>query len=67
MAKRSWESNWKVVPNYEYWLKYFKNNEANLANTQFYDIDYEKIGNIEETVRTYTLKNGENGAVIIDK
>ena len=47
MSKKNWESNWKVIPNYEYWLKYFKNNENNLSNTHFYDIDYEKIGNIE--------------------
>lgn len=47
MSKKNWESNWKVIPNYEYWLKYFKNNENNLTNTHFYDIDYEQIGNIE--------------------
>lgn len=40
VAKKNWESNWKVIPNYEYWLKHFKNNESNLANTHFYDIDY---------------------------
>jgi hypothetical protein len=45
--KKSWESNWKVIPNYESWLKYFKNNENNLNNSHYYDIDYEKIGSIE--------------------
>ena len=58
VAKKNWESNWKVLPNYEFWLKNFKNNESNLANTHYYDIDYEKIGNIEENVKAFSLKNG---------
>lgn len=65
--RKMWESNWKVIPNYESWLKYFKNNENNLNNTQFFDIDYEKIGNIEENTRTFSLKNGADGAVVINK
>lgn len=65
--KKLWESNWKVIPNYESWLKYFKNNENNLNNTQFFDIDYEKIGNIEENTRAFTLKNGTDGVVAINK
>ena len=38
-----------------------------MNNNQFYDLDYEKIGNIEEVSRSYSLKNGQNGAVIINK
>lgn len=67
VSKRAWESNWKVLPNYESWLKYFKTNEANLANTQFFDIDYEKIGSIEENTRCFTLPHGLTGAVIVNK
>ena len=67
VAKKGWESSWKVVPNYECWQKYFKNNENNLANLQYYDLDYDKIGNIEENTRTYSLKNGQNGAIIVNK
>lgn len=67
VSKKVWQSSWKVLPNYEYWLKYFKNNDGNLSNNQFYDLDYEKIGNIEEVSRAYTLKNGTDGAVIVDK
>ena len=67
MSKKGWESSWKVVPNYEYWLKYFKNNDSNLSNTHFYDLDYEKIGNIEEVSRSYTLKNSGGGAVVVSK
>jgi hypothetical protein len=65
--RKLWESNWKVIPNYESWLKYFKNNENNLNNLQFFDIDYEKIGNIEENTRCFSLVNGASGAVIINK
>ncbi len=43
-----WESAWKVLPNYESWLKYFKENDANLNSQSFYDIDYEKIGHIND-------------------
>ena len=46
VARKNWESSWKVIPNYESWLNYFKNNEGNLNNNTFYDLDYEKIGNI---------------------
>jgi hypothetical protein len=67
VSKKLWESSWKVIPNYESWLKYFKNNENNLSNTQFFDIDYEKIGNIEENTRSFTLRNGTDGAVVITK
>jgi hypothetical protein len=46
VSKRLWESSWRVLPNYESWLSYFKGNDTNLANTSFFDIDYEKVGNI---------------------
>ena len=38
-----------------------------MANTHYYDIDYEKIGNIEENVKAFSLKSGETGAVVIAK
>ena len=46
--RKYWENNWKVLPNFESWLKYFKDNDTNLQNAQYYDIDYERIGNIQE-------------------
>ena len=48
MNKKYWESNWKVLPNYESWLKHFKENETNMNNISYFDIDYEAIGNIQE-------------------
>ncbi len=47
MTKKVWECNWKVLPNLENWLKYFKDNDTNLSNNSYYDIDYELIGNIQ--------------------
>lgn len=67
IARKKYEGNWKVMPNYESWIKYFKNSENNLANTEYYDIDYEKIGNIEEAVSVYTVPAGASGVVVISK
>jgi hypothetical protein len=65
--RKGWESNWKVIPNYESWAKYFRNNENNLLNQHYYDIDYEKVGNIEENTRVFSLQNGRTGAVVVEK
>jgi hypothetical protein len=67
LSRKLWESNWRVLPNCESWLKYFRNNENNLSNTLYYDIDYEKVGNLEEQTRAYSLVNGLTGAVIVNK
>lgn len=67
ISKKLFESSWKVLPNYESWLKFFKNNDTNLNNTQYFDIDYEKIGNINEDVKAFSVRCGEDGGVIIDK
>lgn len=67
VSRRLWESNWKVLPNYESYLAYFKGNDANLTNTSFFDIDYEKVGNIEENTRAHTLQTSPDGAILINK
>jgi hypothetical protein len=46
---KKWNCDWRVLPNFENWLNYFKNNENNLKNNEFYNIDYEKLLNITET------------------
>jgi hypothetical protein len=45
---KNWEAGWKVLPNYEAWLKYFRDNDQNMNNQSFYDIDYELIGHIND-------------------
>ena len=59
-----WESQWKVLPNYESWLKYFKENESNSNSQSFYDIDYEKIGHINDKVRAFSIPDG---GILINK
>lgn len=53
-----WESGWKVLPNYQSWLNYFKDNETNLNTQSFYDIDYEKIGHINDRVYAFSIPDG---------
>lgn len=65
VGKRVWEANWKVLPNFENWLAHFKHSDTNLANTHFFDIDYEKVGALTETTRTHTLPN--SNAVVISR
>lgn len=64
-SKKYWENNWKVLPNFESWLKYFKENETNMQNPLYYDIDYELIGNIQEECAVYSTKEG--GAILHKK
>jgi len=39
--KQKWSADWKVLPNLENWINFFKTNENNLNNTFYYDLDYE--------------------------
>lgn len=63
--QKLWESQWKVLPNYESWLKYFRENDANLNTQSFYDIDYEKIGHINDQVSAFSVPDG--GVMIVKK
>lgn len=65
MTKKIWECNWKVLPNLENWLKYFKDNESNLTNSSYYDIDYELIGNIQEEASIWSIK--DSGVIVRKK
>lgn len=40
VLRNKWSAEWKVMPNIENWINFFKNNENNLRNEIFYDIDY---------------------------
>ena len=48
MMRQKWSADWKLLPNLENWITFFKNNENNLKNEFYYDIDYELIGNFHE-------------------
>ena len=49
---------WRVLPNLENWLGYFKNSENNLKNDVFYKLDYEKFGNINQCVTSLFPTDG---------
>lgn len=55
---KNWEAGWKVLPNYEAWLKYFRDNDQNMNNQSFYDIDYELIGHINDQVHAFSIPDG---------
>ena len=40
ILRRKWSTDWKVLPNLENWINFFKLLENNLRNDFFYDIDY---------------------------
>lgn len=54
-----------MIPNLESFILYFKNNENNLKNEIFYDLDYEQIGNIYERTK-YAYPN-DNGILVCTK
>lgn len=49
--RKKWTNDWRVIPNLESWLHFFKTNERNLKNELFYDIDYHQAGHIFERVK----------------
>jgi hypothetical protein len=51
ILRKKWSTDWKVLPNLENWINYFKNNENNLKNETYYDIDYELIGDLHDRVK----------------
>jgi len=51
--KQKWSADWKVLPNLENWINFFKTNDNNLNNTFYYDLDYEEIGNLHEYTKLF--------------
>lgn len=51
ILRRKWSTEWKVLPNLENWINFFKLLENNLRNDFFYDIDYQTIGNLHERAK----------------
>ena len=62
ILRKKWSTEWRVLPNLENWINYFKNNEANFKNEFYYDIDYENIGNLHE--RTKLLFPTDNSIIL---
>ena len=51
ILRKKWTCNWRVLPNLENWINYFKNNDKNLYNEFFYDIDYHLVENLHERIK----------------
>lgn len=49
--RKKWSAEWRVLPNLENWINYFKNNDQNMKNEFYYNIDYENIGNLHERIK----------------
>ena len=62
VLRRKWSAEWRVLPNLESWINYFKPNENNLKNEFYYDIDYQNIGNFHE--RTKVMYPTDNSLIM---
>jgi hypothetical protein len=51
ILRKKWSADWRVLPNLENWINFFKNNDQNNKNEVFYNIDYEKIGNFHDRIK----------------
>jgi len=51
IIRKKWTCPWKVIPNVENWILHFKENENNLINNVFYDLDYQLVENLHEVVK----------------
>lgn len=61
---RKWVADWKTLPNFDNWFNYFKNNENNFKNSQFYNIDDTKLGKIVQSIKQ---TSPEDGSIVIQK
>lgn len=51
VIRKKWTNPWKVLPNIENWILYFKENENNNANSLFYNLDYRLVENLHEVIK----------------
>jgi len=51
IIRKKWTCPWKVLPNVENWIRHFKENENNLSNNGFYELDYQLVENLHEVVK----------------
>lgn len=65
VLRRKWSAEWKTLPNLENWIAFFKGSEANMRNEQFYDIDYQRIGNLHE--RAKVMYPTDNSLIVATK
>ena len=65
VLRRKWSAEWRVLPNLESWVNFFKPNEVNFKNDFYYDIDYKRIGNFHE--RSKVMYPTDNSLIFATK
>ena len=62
VSRKKWTCNWRTLPNLENWIKCFKETDLNLKTTNFYNIDYNIVENLQERVK---MMYPEDDSVIV--
>ena len=65
LLRKKWSAEWRVLPNLENWINFFKPNDTNLKNDLYYDIDYQQIGNFHE--RSKIMFPTDNSLILATK
>lgn len=65
ILRQKWSCEWRVLPNMENWINFFKSSENNLKNDFFYDLDYQEIGNLHE--RTKLMFPTDNSVMLANR
>ena len=65
VLRKKWTAPWRVLPSLENWIQFFKNNESNFQNEQFYNLDYLKVGNLYEKQKL--IYPNDNSIINCDK
>lgn len=58
--RKKWSAEWRVLPNLEWWI-----NIRNFSSDFYYNIDYQKIGSINE--RTKIMYPSDNSLILATK
>lgn len=51
ILRKKWTCPWRVLPNLENWINFFKDSEKNYYNEFYYNIDYNLIENLHEKTK----------------
>jgi len=51
ILRKKWTCPWRVIPNLENWINFFKESEKNFYNEFYYNIDYNLVENLHEKTK----------------
>jgi hypothetical protein len=58
MDLQVWESPWSILPDFEDWIRNFKNNTINFNNKHYFGLDAQEYGSIRVERNVFDLRNG---------